>query len=169
MIKYLALALAGVMVAADQWVKVWAYTYLSERRSVIPGLFYLTYLENSGAAFGIFQGQAFVLAIISIFILAGILAVMFSGKVISRVQIFSLALILAGGVGNMIDRLSRGFVIDYFDFSAIMGFPIFNLADVFVVVGTIALAVHILFFDGKKPEQQADVGEGEGINTDEEG
>ena len=154
MIKYLTLTVAALLVGVDQWVKAWAYTGLTERITVIPGVFYLTYLENTGAAFGLFQGRAFTLGIVSIAILAVVLYLLLSGKVSSRSLIWGLSLILAGGVGNLIDRLARGFVIDYLDFSALFGFPIFNLADCFVVVGTVIMMVHILFFDGKKPKSE---------------
>ena len=154
MTRYIALAAAVLMVVADQWSKVWASAALSQQIQVIPGLFYFTYLENTGAAFGIFRGHAFTLGLISIVILAAITVLMLSKKVSGRLQIYSLALILAGGVGNVIDRLRLGFVIDFLDFSAIGGFPIFNVADIFVVVGTGMLMVHILFFDGKKAQQE---------------
>ena len=150
MIKYWALIVAAALVGLDQLVKAWAYAGLDERITVIPGLFYLTYLENTGAAFGLFQGRAFVLGLVSIVILAFVLYLLLSGKAKGRVLIWGLCLVLAGGVGNLIDRLARGFVIDYLDFSALFGFPIFNLADCFVVVGTVLMMVHILFFEGKK-------------------
>ena len=158
MIKYLALVVAAVLVGLDQWVKAWAYTSLNESIAVIPGVFYLTYLENTGAAFGLFQGRAFVLGIVSIAILAAVLYLLLSGRAGGRAILWGLSLILAGGVGNLIDRLARGFVIDYLDFSALFGFPIFNLADCFVVVGTVLMMVHILFVEGKKPvpEDQPD-------------
>jgi len=141
-----------VLVGLDQWVKVWAVGALADGSiPVIPGLFYLTYLENTGAAFGIFQGRAFVLGLVSIVVLIGVVVVLFNSKVCSRVLIWGLALIIAGGVGNLIDRMARGFVIDYLNFSALGGFPVFNLADCFVVVGTAMVVYYLLFLDGKKP------------------
>jgi len=155
MIKIITLAVAALLVGLDQWIKAWAYTGLEQRITVIPGVFYLTYLENTGAAFGLFQGRALALGIVSIVILAAVIYFLLSGKAQGHTLIWGLTLILAGGVGNLIDRLVRGFVIDYLDFSALFGFPIFNLADCFVVVGTALMMVHILFFDKKKPEPVA--------------
>ena len=163
MIKYIALAVAALLVGVDQWVKAWAYSGLTERITVIPGIFYLTYLENTGAAFGLFQGRAFTLGIVSIAILAVVLYLLLSDRVKGRTLIWGLSLVFAGGVGNLIDRLAlfnrlsrvdgltQGFVIDYLDFSALLNFPIFNLADCFVVIGTVIMMVQILFFEGKKP------------------
>ena len=155
--KYLALALAVLLVGADQWSKALAYAGLSERITVIPGLFYLTYLENTGAAFGLFQGQALTLGVVSIVVLAGILYLLLSGKVEDRALVWGLSLIFAGGAGNLIDRLSRGFVIDFLDFSALFGFPIFNLADIYVVVGTGLMMIYIIFFDKKKTEATPEI------------
>ena len=150
MTKYAALAVAALLVGLDQWIKAWAAIGLTHRIAVIPGLFYLTYLENTGAAFGIFQGQTLALAIVSMVILAALLALLLSGKITDRLAIWGLALILSGGVGNLIDRLARGFVIDYLDFSALFGFPIFNLADCLVVIGTALVIIYIIFFENKK-------------------
>jgi len=154
MVKYIALAVAALLVGLDQWIKAWAVVGLTERISVIPGFFYLTYLENTGAAFGIFQGQAFALAIISLAILAVLLGLLLSGKFKEHMIIWGITLILAGGVGNLIDRLMRGFVIDYLDFSALFGFPVFNLADCFVVIGTGIVVFYILFLENKKPSAE---------------
>jgi len=148
--KYIALAVAALLVGLDQWVKAWALTGLSQQITVIPGLFYLTYLENTGAAFGLFQGNAFALAIISLVILSVMLVLLLTGKIKERILIWGCALVLAGGVGNCIDRLARGFVIDYLDFSALFGFPVFNLADCFVVVGSGLIMVYLIFLEGKK-------------------
>ena len=151
MTKYMALAVAALLVGLDQWIKAWAAIGLTRQIAVIPGLFYLTYLENTGAAFGIFQGQTFALAILSMVILAALLVLLLSSKINNRLAIWGLALILSGGVGNLIDRLVRGFVIDYLDFSALFGFPIFNLADCLVVIGTALVIIYIIFFEDKIP------------------
>ena len=156
MTKYIALAVAAVFVGLDQWIKAWAVGGLTQQITVIPGLFYLTYVENTGAAFGIFQGHTFALGIFSLVISAAILVFLLSGKVNEFSLIWGLSLILSGGVGNLIDRLARGFVIDYLDFSALFNFPVFNLADCLVVVGTAIVIFHILFLDGKKKPDESD-------------
>ncbi|MCL2579485.1 MAG: signal peptidase II [Oscillospiraceae bacterium] len=154
MTKYIALATAAICVGLDQWIKAWAYAGLI-RTPVISGVFYLTYLENTGAAFGIFQGGAFVLAIVSLVILGGIFYLLLSGKITGTAMIWGFSMIFSGGVGNAIDRLFRGFVIDYLDFSPLFGFPIFNFADCLVVIGTVVVVVYILFFEKNKPTQPA--------------
>jgi len=150
MTKYIALGVAALFIVLDQWIKVWAHESLSQI-PVISGVFYLTYLENSGAAFGIFQGRAFALALASLVVLGAIFVMLLSGRIKDRALIWGFSLIFSGGVGNAIDRLTRGFVVDYLDFSALFGFPIFNFADCLVVVGTLLVVVYILFLEKKKP------------------
>ena len=157
MTKYIALGVAVFLVALDQWIKVWAYESLSQI-PVISGFFYLTYLENTGAAFGIFQGRAFALAIASLAVLGAIFIMLLSGRIKGSALIWGFSLIFSGGVGNAIDRLTRGFVIDYLDFSALFGFPIFNFADCLVVIGTLLVVVYILFLEKKKPAISAEEG-----------
>ena len=149
--RFIALAVAALLVWLDQWVKAWALAELPARIPVIPGLFYFTYLENTGAAFGLFQGHAFILAIISLVILGVLFVLLLTGKIKERILIWGCALVFAGGVGNCIDRLTHGFVIDYLDFSALFGFPVFNLADCFVVIGVGLIMVYLIFIEGKQP------------------
>ena len=140
----------AALVANDQLIKLFAINGLSLRIPVIPGLFYLTYVENRGAAFGIFQGHTVALAIISITLMAVLLAAVLTNKIKENALIWSAALILAGGIGNCIDRLYRGFVVDYLDFRAILGFPVFNFADCCVVTGTFIAVIYIILLDRKK-------------------
>lgn len=158
MMKKYSLVVCGVLIALDQWIKAWAITALHPtvggRITVIPGLFYLTYVENRGAAFGIFQGRTFLLGIVSGLVLLYLLFLLLSSKIKGSVLTWSLSLILAGGVGNLIDRFSRGFVVDYLDFSALYGFPVFNLADCCVVCGTGLILIYMLVLEnGTHPKQ----------------
>lgn len=112
---------------------------------VIQKVFDLTYLENRGASMGILQGKTtFFIVIVSIVVFILLYLLLF-GKSKGKFYRFSLAIVIAGGVGNLIDRIKFGYVVDFLDFSKI-GFPwIFNMADIFVVVGVILLTVALLF------------------------
>ena len=158
--KKLSLLTCGVLIALDQFIKVWAITALGppagKQMTVLPGLFYLTYVENRGAAFGMFQGGTWVLGIISLVVLLFLLYYLLSSRVKEPVLIWGLTLILAGGFGNLIDRFYRGFVVDYLDFSALFGFPVFNLADCCVVCGTAILFVAILLMEKRSKEPGAE-------------
>lgn len=152
MTKLLALTVSAVLIVLDQLTKAWAMGNLAASIPVIPGLFYLTYVENRGAAFGIFQGKTTLLAIVSIVVLLVLLVAILSGRIKERFLIWAISLVLAGGFGNCIDRLARGFVVDYLDFSALFGFPVFNLADCCVVVGTFLILIYVIFLERKKPQ-----------------
>ncbi|MFC1941215.1 signal peptidase II [Chloroflexota bacterium] len=118
------------------------------------GLFRLTHIHNTGAAFGLFQGHSFILTIVAI---VGIAVVLLFGLFFlhqfsfldNRLSRLALGLILGGTVGNLIDRLNLGYVTDFIDFTV---WPAFNLADSAIVVGVILFAYSLLFLSGvKKP------------------
>ncbi len=159
--KYIALIYAVALVGADQLVKYFVKLYLQPVSSVpvIGEAVYLTYAENKGAAFSSMQGKGFFLVLItSLALIAGIIWLCACRKTTPRSMIWSAATIIGGGIGNLVDRVFRGYVIDYIDFR-IIHFAIFNFADVCVVCGTIVLAIAILFSDfgkkGRKEEKAA--------------
>lgn len=157
--KWIAPLCAALLVIIDQILKQWALGALpgAGRVEVIRGLFYLTYVENRGAAFGIFQGRTTVLAVLTAIVLLAVLIFMLKSKLESRLLHFSLTLVLAGGLGNLVDRITRGFVVDYFDFSAVFDFPVFNFADCCVVMGTATLLCWFVWSErkqGRRVEQE---------------
>lgn len=138
-----------LLVLLDQVTKSLAVTHLKDQApfQILPGIFELQYLENHGAAFGILQGQKlFLLAgtgIILLFVLWTYYKMPLEKKFhIMRVIIL---LIVSGAVGNMIDRISNNYVIDFFYFSLI-DFPIFNVADIYVVAAAIGLILSFLLY-----------------------
>lgn len=147
--KYLVLAaIAGAVVAFDQLTKIWVHTGLGLGESIelIPGFFRFTYIRNQGAAFGIFRSSAPLFR--SIFFLSvPPIAMALIGFMIRSVpntdrwQIFAMSLIFGGALGNYIDRLRFGYVIDFLDFhiKEVWSYPAFNIADSGIVVGVIML------------------------------
>ncbi len=125
-----------LMIVLDQLVKYWAFTRLSVIGTIplIDSVFHLTYVENHGAAFSILQNQRWLFLILTPIIMAGILYVLHKKMVYAKTGRVGLYLILAGAVGNLIDRIWHGFVVDLFDFRLIH-FPVFNVADIYVVCG----------------------------------
>ncbi|MBS6195303.1 MAG: signal peptidase II [Clostridiales bacterium] len=132
----------------DQWTKHLAVTHLAGQEDIIliPGVFQLQYLENRGAAFGILQGQQWVFMIMTTIYLLTAVWIYFRIPREKKYFIFHLVAVVltAGALGNFIDRISQGYVIDFFYFSLI-DFPIFNVADIYVVVSFIIIAICILF------------------------
>ena len=137
---------ALLIVAADQLSKVWIRSY-PERQTIFEfGFFQLTRIHNTGAAFGLFQGHSFALSIVaSVGIAVILLYALFIYRrfpiLENRLGRLALGLILGGAVGNLIDRLSLGYVIDFIDIGV---WPTFNIADSAVTVGVIILAYLLL-------------------------
>ena len=170
MTKVLAVLMMAALIVIDQIIKHWAATQLQPvwRIAVIPGFFYLTYVRNFGAAFGILQGQRVLLTVVVILVLASGLYFILSGRVRERFVIWTVALILAGGAGNLIDRITRGYVVDYLDFGALFGFPVFNFADCCVVIGTFLLVIYVLRTDYAAYKRKGTKESDDSGNTDAE-
>ena len=112
---------------------------------VIPYILKLTYVQNTGAAFGIGNNSTSMFVAVNIVIIGLITYFIFSKKdEINRPILIALHLIVAGGISNLIDRITRGFVVDYIDISPLIKYPVFNLADIFIVVGCIIIAISLI-------------------------
>ena len=141
------LTTALLLVAADQLSKLWIRSNLAMGESVFEvGFFRLIHVHNTGAAFGLFQGQSFLLTIIASVGVAAILlyAFFFYRRfpfLDNRLGKLALGLVLGGTVGNLIDRIRFGYVTDFVDFNF---WPAFNIADSATVVGTIILAYSLI-------------------------
>lgn len=164
-IAVVVLIMSGLLVIIDQLIKIWMLNHLVGSSSIvlIPGLLQLTYVENRGAAFGIFQGKVGILSILTLAVIVIAIAMLLMGKFKSKLVLWSVGLIIAGGVGNLIDRIFRTFVVDYFDISPWFNFPVFNFADCCVVIGTILLMIYLLFFEEKEQKGMHKKADGEEI------
>ena len=155
----LALYFTGVALCIflDQISKMWAHSTLRliDSIPVINGVFRLTYCENRGAAFGVLQNQLWLFTIITVVVIGAVILFMIKRKPKNKLLFLSLTLLTGGALGNFIDRIFRGFVVDFLDF-CLINFPIFNVADCFVVVGAILLAIYILFFSPDFPDKKKD-------------
>ena len=127
-------------IAIDSLTKLYISNNFMTGQSVpvINRVFHITYHINNGAAFSIMRGKTVFLSICSIVIICAILAYIFIKGPKNSYLMLSLTLIVSGAIGNLIDRLFRGGVIDFLDFRLI-NFPVFNVADCFVVIGGILL------------------------------
>lgn len=145
-------------IALDQLTKYLVSHLMTLGQSIplIPGVIHLTYITNDGAAFGMLDDKRWVFLVLSSVVILFLIGYLVTTKATSRLFLFSLSLILSGGIGNMIDRVFLGEVIDFIDFTLIH-FAIFNGADSFVCVGAFLLFFYILF--DKKAGVLADAGE----------
>jgi len=132
----------------DRLSKIWTIKTLREGNDVviIKDIFSLSYLENRGAAWGIFQGKTNFLLIVSIVIIVGMIYFIFKYRPKNMLMRVSLSFIIGGAVGNMYDRMFNKYVVDfiYFHYKDIYSFPTFNVADMSVVLGTILLAICLI-------------------------
>ncbi|MGI6160484.1 MAG: signal peptidase II [Christensenellales bacterium] len=153
----LALILAAVLVVIDQIIKGIVSANLKPVGSVefIPGIINFTYVENRGAAFGILQNQRWFFIIITVIACIGVIYMLFKYGKTSRMLYFGLTLILGGAIGNFIDRLFSGFVVDFIEL-AFVNFAIFNFADCCVTIGAVIVSIYFLFIDGSKKAEIKD-------------
>lgn len=142
-----------LLIALDQLSKLAVLRHLAGGGEVeiIPGFFRLLYVENRGAAFGILQEGRPLFIVITVAVIGVLLYAIYRKREEVKGPLrVALVLILAGAVGNFIDRLRLHFVVDFLSFRFFgRDFAVFNLADSFIVVGTILLMIHVLFGDEK--------------------
>lgn len=154
----LPLVFLAILVGIDQAIKYLTLISLEPvgNIDIINGFFSLTYVENRGAAFGMLQGGKWLFIVLTV-IVCLVLFVYYS-KLAEENKLLivrvSIVLICAGAIGNAIDRIFRGFVVDMLNFN-ILGydFPVFNFADICVCVGAFLLVIGIMFFDKSKEEK----------------
>lgn len=144
---WLYFLLAAIVVAADQWVKYWTVQNLAlnETKNLIPGVVELTHIQNTGASFSILSDHTWLLALLSGLASLLVIFLMLRRFFPQSMGMISLALILGGAVGNLIDRVLLGYVTDMFQLQ-FMNFAIFNVADTGIVIGGVLLFVYVFFF-----------------------
>lgn len=138
--------LAAVLLALDQWVKHWitANLPLGEALPFLPGLVELRTVHNYGAAWSSFSGMRWLLVIVTSCIVLAVLFVLARQIVRHPLGVAACFLVVSGGLGNIIDRVRLGYVVDMFNF-LFMDYPVFNVADICVVCGCVLGAVYYLF------------------------
>lgn len=141
---YIALFL--VFLAADQAVKLWVVQHLAlyESAPLLPGFLELRYIQNTGGGWSILSDYTWLLSILTALIMLVLLYLLLRRIVRHPLGRTACVLLLAGGCGNLIDRLRLGYVVDMFNFQFI-SYPVFNVADIAVVIGMILAAVYYLF------------------------
>ena len=155
MILYAAAFL--LLLAADQGLKLWVVDHLELYASapLLPGVVELKYIQNTGGGWSILSEHTWLLSLITALVLV-VIAVLLAKKIVRHpLGRWGCVLLLAGGLGNLIDRLRLGYVVDMFNFQFI-SYPVFNIADICVVAGMVLCAVYYIFFyekyDAKKRE-----------------
>lgn len=162
-----ALALVIIIIVLDQVTKFvveWAIPFQGAATSkypIISGFLYLTHHRNAGAAWGVFSGQLTFFVVITVLAL-GVFVYLAKDLNFRRHFFYAIGLTLltGGAIGNFIDRIRQGFVVDFIDvYIFSYNFPVFNVADIALTIGMFSFAFHMLFLDGKathEPVQKSD-------------
>ena len=150
--------LGAALLGADQWVKAWVVGHLQmgETTSLFPGFLELMQVHNYGAAWSSFAGQKWLLLGVTGVILAVVLWVLARKIVRHPLGICACCLILSGGIGNIIDRLRLGYVVDMLHFQFWPSYPTFNVADVCIVSGAILGAIYYVLLYDKHDRRKTD-------------
>lgn len=124
---------------------------VNDEITVISNFFKINYLQNTGAAFSSFKGMRYILIIVTLIIFFLLIKYIKKNEINKKIEIVSLGLIMGGLVGNLIDRILYGYVIDYLSFT-IFNYPfaVFNLADTFIVIGVILFVIDIILIESRK-------------------
>ncbi len=147
------LFLTTIIFLIDQISKVLIIKSFRVRASlpIIKDFFYLTYTHNTGAAFSILTGRRLFLIITTFIVIMFIIYYLMKNKITSKLELVSFSLIIGGSLGNLFDRIIRGYVVDFLDFRIFSyNFPIFNLADTFIVIGVLLLIINMARKENKK-------------------
>lgn len=154
-IIFLAIMIVAIIII-DQIAKLAIVSNLyNSSITILEGVLNFTYVENTGGAYGIGNDSTLMFIIVNAVVITLITKFILSKKnEISTYILISLGLILAGGIGNLIDRLFRGFVIDYIDFSPLIKYPVFNIADICVVLGCAIVIISLIYNTIKSRENK---------------
>lgn len=149
--------IAGLIVILDQLSKYLVMTNLgfTDCIHVIPGLFDFVYVKNTGAAFSIFSESTAILGVVSVLFCIGVILYWLKKKPEHPLIKTALTLLFAGALGNAIDRIFRGFVIDFIS-TSFMSFPVFNIADIAITFGAVCLIIYLVFFDKDEKNGETD-------------
>lgn len=146
-------------VAADQAVKYYVVTHLAlyESAPLLPGLVELYYIRNTGGGFSILSGHTWLLTLLTAAVMVVVAVLLVRRTFPHPLAMWTLTAILGGGLGNLIDRGRLGYVVDMFNFQ-FMSYPVFNVADILVVCGTIGFAAYYLLLHDRVAKKETDHG-----------
>lgn len=158
----ISMAAVAVLTAADQLIKLAVERGLQPigSKSFIDGFIGWRYVRNTGAAFGSFSNSTVLLSVFTAIVLIALIVYVFSGKIKSKFCLVTVTMIIAGGAGNLIDRIFRGYVVDFIEVQ-FTDFAVFNFADILVTCGAFML-IGYLIYDTVKDYRAKKAGNGNG-------
>lgn len=169
MYQCILLFASAFLVAADQISKWLVVQNLAPdgRFPLWDGVLELTYVENTGVAWGMMKNSQLIVSVATGVMLVAVLALLMSGKIRrQRLLTWGTTLVFAGGVGNLIDRVFNGFVVDFIHYYKWFDFPVFNLADCCITVGAVIMLIALIFFNKDEAEKGETAGDTVPLDTD---
>lgn len=153
MTTVISLVVVAVLVGVDQLTKFLVLTNIKPVNAVpvIDGIIQFRYVENTGAAFSMLSDKTWLLSLFTGLLILLLSVYLILGKHIGKLERVSLLLVIAGGLGNLIDRIFRGYVIDFIDY-LFMNYAVYNFADILVTIGAVLLVISVLFVKGDRHE-----------------
>lgn len=146
-------AVVALIACGDQIIK-WMVVHslvMYEKIPILGGLVTVTNIRNSGAAYNLFSDMTWLLILFPGIVMAfGLIYIGVKSKTSNKMLMLALSMVIGGGLGNLIDRITKGYVVDFLDIKII---PVFNVADMFICVGCGLLFIYLLFVDGKHHEK----------------
>ena len=147
-----------IIIALDQISKYWVVNNigLTDSITVIPDVIDFVYVKNTGAAFSFLANKTYGIILLSCVSVAFCIAVvwfMIKKKPKNKLLTISLALMLSGAIGNVIDRIFRGYVVDFIE-TTFINFPVFNVADIAITIGAVLVIIFVLFFDRDRNSEE---------------
>ncbi len=152
---YLWIMISSALVIIDQLFKLFVTASFEfyDSFTFIPYILDIVYVKNTGAAFSIFENHTWILGLVSAIFSVAIVVYMLKAKPKDKITIISAGLLLGGAIGNGIDRIFRGYVVDFIEFSFI-NFPVFNIADIAITLGACLLILGILLDERKNRSKE---------------
>ncbi len=153
MTAVISVVVVAVLVGLDQLTKFLVLTNIKPINAVpvIDGIIQFRYVENTGAAFSMLSDKTWLLSLFTGVLILLLTIYLIFGKDISKLERISFLLLIAGGLGNLIDRIFRGYVIDFIDY-LFMNYAVYNFADILVTIGAVLLIISVLFVKGDRHE-----------------
>ena len=135
-----------ILIIIDQIIKYFiSINYTNMPISIIKNVLQVNYIKNFGIAFGIARGSKSIIIITNLIIIGAILSFLFAqSNSLNNIKKMLISISVAGGIGNLIDRVFRGYVVDYIDITPIINYPVFNFADILVVLGIVCFAMYLI-------------------------
>lgn len=143
------------LIALGQLIKQIIVKNIDSSKIIIDDFLKLSFIKNTGGAFGLGNNHIWIFILLNIVIITVILIFTQRKKELSKLEFIGYILLLSGGTGNLIDRIFRGYVVDYIDINDFMNYPVFNLEDILIVVGIIITLIYLIKKDcrGRGPRR----------------